>query len=46
MSQSQVRRELAEQDAEDLRNGRAITIHEEVSLSVMLTIGIDLEEQQ
>lgn len=46
ISQSQVRRKLAEEDAEHLKSGQAAVVHNEVSLSVMLTIGIDLEDQQ
>lgn len=41
-----MRRKLAEEDAEILKSGQATVVHNEVSLSVMLTIGIDLEEQQ
>lgn len=46
ISQSQVRRQLAEEDAADIQSGQRVVIHDEVSLSAMLTIGIDLEEQQ
>ena len=46
MTQSQVRREMAEEDANELKAGTVAPVHNEVSASVMLTIGLDLEEQQ
>lgn len=46
ISQSQVRRMLVEEDAAELKAGREVPVHSEVSASVMLTIGLDLEEQQ
>lgn len=41
-----MRRDLAEEDAREIQSGQAVVIHNDVSLSVLLTIGIDLEDQQ
>ncbi|KAF5375506.1 hypothetical protein D9615_009182 [Tricholomella constricta] len=46
LSQDGVRRELAKQDAADLTQGSAYVLHETVSASQLITLGIDLEEQQ
>ncbi|KAF5384117.1 hypothetical protein D9615_003278 [Tricholomella constricta] len=41
-----VRRELAVQDAKDLAHGNAYILHETVSASQLMTMGLDLEEHQ
>ncbi|KAF5380091.1 hypothetical protein D9615_006268 [Tricholomella constricta] len=41
-----VRRELAVQDAKDLAHGNAYILHETVSASQFMTMGLDLEEHQ
>lgn len=41
-----MRRDLAEEDAREIQNGQTVVIHNDVSLSVLLTIGLDLEDQQ
>ncbi|KAF8065143.1 hypothetical protein FPV67DRAFT_1419520 [Lyophyllum atratum] len=46
ISQDAVRKKLAIQEAEDTKAGRAYALHEEVSASQLLTMGIDFEEKQ
>ncbi|KAF8054677.1 hypothetical protein FPV67DRAFT_1568861 [Lyophyllum atratum] len=46
VSQEAVRRELANQDAADLDQGIAYVLHETVSASQLITMGLDLEEHQ
>ncbi|KAF9463292.1 hypothetical protein BDZ94DRAFT_1321830 [Collybia nuda] len=46
LTQNLVRRELANQDAAELANGTAYVLHETVSASQMMMMGIDLENQQ
>ncbi|KAG1836053.1 hypothetical protein DFJ58DRAFT_735266 [Suillus subalutaceus] len=46
MTQAAVRLELAKQDAKELEDGLAIPLHAEVTCSVLLSTGIDLEHTQ
>ncbi|KAF9462998.1 hypothetical protein BDZ94DRAFT_1259836 [Collybia nuda] len=46
LTQNAVRLELAKQDAADLINGTAYVLHETVSASQLITLGLDLEDQQ
>ncbi|RDX41714.1 hypothetical protein OH76DRAFT_1459063 [Lentinus brumalis] len=45
-SQPALRVELAEQDALDIREGRATTIHEYYSSSTLIVVGMEIEDQQ
>ncbi|KAF9462252.1 hypothetical protein BDZ94DRAFT_1322782 [Collybia nuda] len=46
LTQNAIRRELSEQDASDMASGSAYILHEAVSASQMITMGLDLEDQQ
>ncbi|KAI0702783.1 hypothetical protein C8T65DRAFT_579081 [Cerioporus squamosus] len=46
ISEPAIRKKLLEDDAEALRLGKDIILHEDFSSSTMLSAGIDLEEQQ
>ncbi len=41
-----VRVELAEEDATEIREGRAATIHQSYSSSTLLVVGLEIEDQQ
>ncbi|KAG2122214.1 hypothetical protein DEU56DRAFT_873634 [Suillus clintonianus] len=43
MTQAAVRLELAKQDAKELEDGTAVSLHSEVSCSILISTGIDLE---
>lgn len=45
-SQESVRRKLAEQEAEEIARGVAYVMHEAVSASQLIVMGLDLESQQ
>ncbi|KAG2047143.1 hypothetical protein BDR06DRAFT_976975 [Suillus hirtellus] len=46
MTQATVRLELAQRDANELEDGSAISLHAEVTCSVLISTGIDLEDAQ
>ncbi|KAG1719439.1 uncharacterized protein EDB91DRAFT_1240601 [Suillus paluster] len=46
MTQASVRLELAQRDANELEDGSAISLHSEVTCSVLISTGIDLEDAQ
>lgn len=46
MTQVAVRLELAQRDAKELEDGSAISLHAEVTCSVLISTGIDLEDAQ
>ncbi|TFK80373.1 hypothetical protein K466DRAFT_569698 [Polyporus arcularius HHB13444] len=46
ITESSIRKKLLEEDAEALRLGKVIVLHEDFSSSTMISAGIDLEEQQ
>ncbi|RDX48568.1 hypothetical protein OH76DRAFT_1456274 [Lentinus brumalis] len=46
ITESSIRKKLLEEDAEALRLGREVILHEDFSSSTMLSAGIDLEEHQ
>ncbi|KAF8910492.1 hypothetical protein CPB84DRAFT_1743352 [Gymnopilus junonius] len=46
LSQATVRRQLAEEEAKALNEKTAFTMHEEVSASQLITMGLELENQQ
>ncbi|KAF8155970.1 hypothetical protein B0H34DRAFT_783611 [Crassisporium funariophilum] len=46
ISQDAVRKKLAVQESEDTRAGRAYALHEEVSASQLIIMGLDFEEKQ
>lgn len=41
-----VRLELAKEEAQELQNGNDVSIHTEISPSVLISMGLDLEDQQ
>ncbi len=41
-----VRLELAEEDATEIREGRATTLHQSYSSSTLLVVGMEIEDQQ
>ncbi|KAH7906396.1 hypothetical protein BJ138DRAFT_1016290, partial [Hygrophoropsis aurantiaca] len=45
-TQSSIKLELAQQEARELEQGNNISLHADVSPSVLISTGIDLEEQQ
>jgi hypothetical protein len=46
MTQTAVRHQLAEDEARDLQYGIDTSLHAEVSPFVLISTGLDLEEQQ
>lgn len=46
VTEDSVKHELAQAEAEDLAKGRAFVLHEDISASTMLTMGMDFEIQQ
>ncbi|KAG1775873.1 hypothetical protein EV702DRAFT_972290, partial [Suillus placidus] len=46
MTQAAIRRQLAEKEAADLRAGVDVSLHADISPSVLITSGIDLQDQQ
>lgn len=46
MTQAAVRLELAKQDAKELEDGSVVPLHAEVTCSVFLSTGIDIEHTQ
>jgi hypothetical protein len=46
MTQAAVRLELAKQDTKELEDGTAVSLHSEVSCSILISTGIDLEHAQ
>ncbi|PPQ96620.1 hypothetical protein CVT26_010684 [Gymnopilus dilepis] len=46
LSQQSVRRQLAEEETKDLNDGTAFSMHEEISASQLVTLGLELENQQ
>ncbi|KAF8066636.1 hypothetical protein FPV67DRAFT_1417508 [Lyophyllum atratum] len=46
ISQDAVRKKLALQESEDTKAGRAYALHEEISASQLITMGLDFEEKQ
>ncbi|KAG1797493.1 uncharacterized protein HD556DRAFT_1431147 [Suillus plorans] len=46
MTQAAVRLELEQRDAKELEDGSAISLHAEVTCSVLISTGIDLEDAQ
>jgi hypothetical protein len=46
MTQAAVRLELAQQDTKELEDGLTISLHAEVTCSVLISTGIDLEHTQ
>ena len=46
LSQQAVRRQLAEEETAALKDGAAFNMHEDVSASQLITMGLDLENQQ
>lgn len=46
ISQDAVRKRLADQEAEQMREGRAYTLNEDISASQLITMGLDFEEKQ
>lgn len=45
-TQASIRREMAESEAQDLAAGREFTLDIDVTPSVLISTGIDLESQQ
>lgn len=46
LSIDSVRHTLAQQEADDVRNKKSFSLHEVVSASQLITMGIELEDQQ
>ncbi|KAG1829763.1 hypothetical protein EV424DRAFT_1535477 [Suillus variegatus] len=46
MTQAAIRLELAKQDAKELEDGTAVSLHSEVSCSILISTGMDLEHAQ
>lgn len=46
LTQEAVRRSLAAAEEEDIEAGTAYVLHADVSATVLITLGLDLEEQQ
>jgi hypothetical protein len=46
ISQDQVKLQLSEQEATEMKEGQGYALHEEISASLMLTMGMDFEQQQ
>lgn len=46
VTQAALRVELAKQDAVDIREGRATTLHEYYSSSTLIVVGMEIEDQQ
>ncbi len=46
ITQGALRVELAEQDALDIREGRATAVHEYYSASTIIVVGMEIEDQQ
>ncbi|PPQ76066.1 hypothetical protein CVT26_004585 [Gymnopilus dilepis] len=46
LSQQSVRRQLAEEETKALNDGTAFSMHEDVSASQLITLGLELENQQ
>ncbi|KAG2136341.1 uncharacterized protein EDB93DRAFT_1254002 [Suillus bovinus] len=46
MTQAAVRLELTKQDTKELEDGTAVSLHSEVSCSILISTGIDLEHAQ
>ncbi|KIJ60877.1 hypothetical protein HYDPIDRAFT_116748 [Hydnomerulius pinastri MD-312] len=46
MTQVKVRLELAKDEAQELQNGNDVSIHAEISPSILISTGLDLEDQQ
>jgi hypothetical protein len=46
ITQDAVRKRLAVEEAEQMATGTAYVLHEEVSASQLITMGLDFEEQQ
>ena len=46
VTQDAVRKRLALQEAEQMASGTAFVLHEEISASQLITLGLDFEEQQ
>jgi len=45
-SQAAIRRELAEEEARNIANGNDLSLHEQVTPSVLISAGIDIEAEQ
>lgn len=45
-TQAAVRLQLAEEDAKRVSNNKDSIVHDEISACMLLTAGLDLEEQQ
>jgi hypothetical protein len=46
MTQAAIRRQLAEKEAADLQAGVGVSLHADISPSVLIASGIDLQDQQ
>ncbi|KAG1817907.1 hypothetical protein EV424DRAFT_1472791 [Suillus variegatus] len=46
ITQAAIRRQLAEKDAADLQAGADVSLHTDISASVLIASGIDLQDQQ
>ena len=46
ITQAALRLELAEQDAADIREGKATSVHEDYSSSTIIIVGMEIEDQQ
>ena len=46
VTQDAVRKRLAVEEAEQMASGTAYVLHEEISASQLITLGLDFEEQQ
>lgn len=46
MTQASVRLELAQRDANELEDGTTISLHTEITCSVLISTGIDIEDAQ
>lgn len=46
MTQAAVRRQLAEKEAVDLQAGVDVSLHADISPSLLIASGIDLQDQQ
>ncbi len=46
MTQAALRVELAQEDAADIKAGRAASLHEDWSASTLVIVGMELEDHQ